>query len=240
MMNCIYSPILCVSTSLELNNISLEGEEKEDAECKILTSSEFREYSYNYLKNQGMEFENVPKFDDVLSNVLHLHTLIYSGLFEEAKNFCLLFTNEELKEILNDTPYDMYYGNILHTILYYSEGIETIEIYKYFKSLGAKPCENYYGELPWEQNAPLWVTIPGCKYKRNPDEFVNTYAYIKTFENNNSTQNYSFIVPCHCLYHLNNSDETGYDTDGSSGVYSDEYVFDRYDSKNFYNPNNFL
>ena len=225
-MECLYSPILTVSTSPDLNNISLESEE--DAE-RTLSSSEFREYCYNYLKNQEIEIYNVPKFEETSSNVLHLHMLIFSGLFEEAKNFCFLFTNDELEEILNYAPYDMYYGTILHSVMYYCEGIEAIEIYKYFKSLGAKPCKNYYGLMPWEQNAPLWITIPGCKYKRNPDEFVNTYEYIKTFEKNNSTQNYSFRVPCHCLYHLNELEESGYETDSSSSDNSDEYDYDWYD-----------
>ena len=49
--------------------------------------SELKMLNQYYLKNQEIEIYDVPKFEDTLSNVLHLHMLIYSGLFEEAKDF---------------------------------------------------------------------------------------------------------------------------------------------------------
>jgi hypothetical protein len=54
-------------------------------------------------------------------------------------------------------------------------------MYKYFRTLGAKPFRNAYGELPWTQESSKWI-LPRTDYNRNPEEFYQTYEAIEAFE----------------------------------------------------------
>ena len=166
--------------------------------------SEFHKLFSNYLKNRSDNgyYDNYTMTE---KKAIFLHELIQSGNVGQIYEFCTLFDSYTLKLILNATPYVMYFGNVLHAVLYYNTGNIAKELYVYFRNLGATPCMDYYKEYPWQQSGIYWVCIPGLKYNRDQNEFKETYKWITEYENSikpfvKTTDWKPFS--CHCDYHL--------------------------------------
>lgn len=229
MENSNFSPIiLSTSNNNEMDSFDLNNSIKQ-------TADEYQKIFINYVNNGGANISSIINYvnnggDNISSAefieweeyALTLNKLIQIGDFNLIKKFCDIFSADELKQILNVAPKEMYYGNMLHSTLYFNKGIPALQIYKYFRENGAKPFKNYYSELPWEQKGILWTEIPNENYERDPNEFSETYEVIRNYENGLLLETRFNRIPCHCLYHL----ESDYDSSESYeyNIDYDEYV----------------
>ena len=115
---------------------------------------------------------------------MELYNLIRSCNVEKIYKFCHTIPSDELVKIINATPYDIYYGNVLHAVLYHIRGNIALELFNFFLESGAKICLNYYDELPWEQSGCLWTVLDNIHYRRNVDDFQEIYERASNFKKN--------------------------------------------------------
>ena len=170
------------------------------------TPEEFQKLFASFLATQ--EFPNIHEmgYSPEQKQALFLNDLIQSGNLGLVYTFCNTVSEEELTKIVNATPYGMHFGNVLHSTLYAMRGQKAIDLYKYFRSVGAKQCLNYYNQLPFEQMGNLWTMFPSIAYTRNPSDFSETYETIRAMEKSAAEQTVSHKktftkVPCHCFFH---------------------------------------
>jgi hypothetical protein len=109
-----------------------------------------------------------------------------AGKLKNIRTFCEFFSAEDQKIILNTTHELMYDGTVLHALLYHNIGEETIELYKYLRSLGAKIVTDYYGSLPWDNEGNIFTCLPTkqyiVSYDRISSEFRETYFAVQQWE----------------------------------------------------------
>lgn len=115
-------------------------------------------------------------------DLLYLHYLICRGDFPNVRDFLESFPDAERCTLVNATDYHTHFGNTLHTCAYWNTGEAALEMFAYLVECGAQPIRNSYMNLPWEQNAILYVSVvPGdsVTQARNPDDFVDTYTLLR-------------------------------------------------------------
>ena len=202
---------LDTSFSLEINSRT-----KNVSEIKALYSDLVKS------RKIGLSIDSTSSIEE---NALFIDYLIQAENTNEIYKFCDSFDSDKLRQILNATPYNMYYGNVLHSTLYSNIGDIAKELYIYFRDRGAVPCRDYYGEFPWEQTGIIWTCIPGQNYKRDVAEFTEIYQWAQTYEDilqqikdyekihekvNIQTNNFSCSNLCYCKYHQNIDSEFEY------------------------------
>ncbi len=177
----------------------------------VKTAMEYRELYAEHFLMFGQEF-NLEEYSATEKAAIHLDHLLHMGEIENIHSFCDEFKPDELRIIVNEKPYHMYYGNVLHSTMYVYSDKTGIDLYKFFRDAGAVPCKNYYGELPCENRACRWTGIPNMHFNRNYLEFISTYDKVKEYEF--SINNTPVPTPCFCDYHHQNESETEDDTSG--------------------------
>jgi hypothetical protein len=129
----------------------------------------------------GQQFE-VGNYTPSEKAAIHIDHLLHIGKIHEIYSFCDEFKPDELKKILNETPYHMYYGNVLHSTMYLYADKTGVELYRFFRIEGANPCKDYYGDMPWENMSCCFTGIPNMWFNRNCSEFIDTYKKVKEYE----------------------------------------------------------
>jgi len=115
--------------------------------------------------------------------VLYTHYIVARGDIDDLVDYLNRFNEEERRAIVDDSLYDTYYGNTLHTCAYWNTGDKALTIYRYLHTAGARPLRDYYEQFPWEVEGVVYVCpIRGCNVAdgadRNNDEFSETQADI--------------------------------------------------------------
>ena len=121
--------------------------------------------------------------------MLYISNLVMRGKLEDAKNYIATLPVDFVREVVNTTSYHTYYGTVLHVLLYWNNNREALDFYKVLTSLGARPIQDYYNQLPWEQTGILYV-VDGYQTENNriQEEFTWLYEQIQNMEketNNN-------------------------------------------------------
>jgi hypothetical protein len=177
---------------------------------EVMTCKTANEYRKLYTESIAL-FGYNPELDNYTSNEKfshYLNHLLQMGNIESVFSFCKVFKLSKLQKIINEKPYHMYYGNILHSVLFLYTDDEAIVLYKFFREIGAVPCKNYYDEMPWEINEPIWSGIPSIMFERNKLEFISTYEKVKKYEDSLIiSENPSSAVLSHCYCGFYNDDE---------------------------------
>ena len=104
--------------------------------------------------------------------------LVLIGDEEKIKLFIRETKAHELGDVLNCCPYEQWYGNCLHMLLFWNTGDKAITLFKLLDDHGARYIRNYYGLYPWQINASSWFVPFGNVNLgvRDKDEFRDTYA----------------------------------------------------------------
>jgi hypothetical protein len=150
----------------------------------VKTTDEIKKLFIEYLSqiNTGKKYSNLEKTNDIDDKAIFLSELIQTGNIGSVVRFCELIDSTELKQILNASPESMYFGNVLHMVLYSNIGEPAKYLYSYFRECGAIPILNYYDEYPWNQHGCVWTCIPQTSYTREYEEFIDTYECIQQYE----------------------------------------------------------
>jgi hypothetical protein len=91
--------------------------------------------------------------------LLYTHYLIARGDFNGVIDYIYQFDDEMRGYLLNDSLYETWFGNTLHTCAYWNTGTEALNLYRQLVEAGAYPCRDYYDELPWEQHGTVYVNF---------------------------------------------------------------------------------
>ena len=125
------------------------------------------------------------EYTDFEKSVLYTHYIIARGDFSGLVDFLNGFDVEERRRIANATLHDTWYGNVLHTCLYWNTGANALNIYRYLVNCaGAIPCLDYYDQYPWAYDAdsyihPLIGDNIADGFRRNITEFAETYVDVQ-------------------------------------------------------------
>lgn len=85
-----------------------------------------------------------------------LTLLVSKGDFEGTKKF--IKTNERNKDFLiNERHMIRYYGNVLHTALYWNKDEKGWEFFNFLVEQGVVFLKDDYFEYPWEQRGVRWI-----------------------------------------------------------------------------------
>ena len=159
---------------------------------KFWTSSRIRDmYAQHYISSDERlsmydpcEIEEV-KVEYFEERANYLGHLCIIGNYRMITDYCMMFKFDELVDILNKKTYNMYFGTVLHQLLYHNNSDDAFKIYTFLRSNGANPCKNYYDELPWNQRGELWTCIPHDMHSsmhRDVNEFTDLYSKIANIE----------------------------------------------------------
>jgi hypothetical protein len=113
---------------------------------------------------------------------VYLAHLCARGDIEKVKSFIRETDSQELVEILNNDPVNLFCGSVLHTVLFWNSDYVAIDLFDLLVQHGAQYFRNYYEECPWEQVGKIWFTVlsgdvlPG---KRNLADFEKVYKIIQ-------------------------------------------------------------
>ena len=193
------------------------------------TDEEIRTLFSQYVKSNHITIEintNDPK-----NKALFIDALIKMGEIEQIYMFCNSLDPEELVEILNMTPHEMYHGNVLSSTLYYYNGESAKELYIYFRNRGAIPCLDSYNEFPWEQTGCCRTCMFEYIYQRNEKDFIPTFSWIKNYEKE-WIENYNKSADCDIIQSARISQLTNCSACTYNPSDDDFYKFDEYDNFN--------
>lgn len=181
------------------------------------TADEFRELYVESVQMFGY-YPDMKCHTETEKSAIHIDYLLHMNDIKKVYSFCNEFGADELKHILNENPECMYYGNVLHTVLYLYSGDIALELYKFFRNAGAVPFRNYYYELPWEIGACYWTSIPKMVFERNYLEFSDTYEKVMKYEETTFRELYFKLIntskvpiPCYCGFQHNKDEESIFD-----------------------------
>jgi hypothetical protein len=123
---------------------------------------------------------------DFARTVVYTHYLVARGDFNALVDFLDAKSADERDRIVNHAVYETYWGNVLHTCLYWNTGTGALNIYRYLVGCGARAVHDYYEQYPWEQDGshyicPLRGFDVATDFHREPAEFAQTYADVQRF-----------------------------------------------------------
>jgi hypothetical protein len=116
--------------------------------------------------------------------VLYLHYLVARGVVQEVVDYLDSLEPDTKFTVVNETLYQTYFGNVLHTCAYWNPTYDGLVIYRHLISAGARPVRDYYDNLPWEVDGSVYV----CPLRGNnvsdgddrcADEFTEFHTDIK-------------------------------------------------------------
>jgi hypothetical protein len=117
---------------------------------------------------------------------LYTHYLVARGDFHAIVDFLDALAPSERQNIVNHVMYDTWWGNTLHTCLYWNTGHNALNIYRYLVGCGATPVKDYYEQYPWEMDGSQYVCpLRGHNVcmgiERDSAEFASTHADVLRF-----------------------------------------------------------
>jgi hypothetical protein len=124
--------------------------------------------------------DNIQKFSAKHSHLTALQCaqLIYlahvcgRGDYNAIVAFLKTLDDSEKIALLNEKPYEFYYGTVLHAVLFWNIGLRAVNIFELLVEHGAEFHRDYYNQLPWEQT--------GTNF--NPQEAVQeTQDYLRNW-----------------------------------------------------------
>ncbi len=127
----------------------------------------------------------VPDPSDEMSfpkKVKYLHYLIARGRLDDLRAHLDPMTETDSRDLVDATLMETYYGNTLHTALFWNTGDDAVAIFTYLISRGATIQKNYYEEYPWEQKGKLYSCSLNSEMtvgRRNEDEFEETLLRVR-------------------------------------------------------------
>ena len=120
-----------------------------------------------------------PGEDDTTIMALYLGNLCARGDLEKVEMFIQEHESypQHLHAILNCTPYDQWYGNCLHMVMFWNTGDNAMSLFTLLASHGAEYIRNYYEVFPCQIHAPVYIApINGVDLgARTVAEFQDTY-----------------------------------------------------------------
>lgn len=194
--------------------------EIEETKRDYKTPEQFQTLYAEFLQSRVNNYYYLENYTDIEKHAIYLQDLIFTGDFNQMVNYCIGFSKTKLEQIVNVKPYEMYYGNVLHSTLYSLAGNTAEKFYCWFRKAGAVPCLNYYGELPWNQQGINWSGLPTI-YTRDPADFKDTYHQIHILNYmldeminpvDTSSSIEPVINPCYYGHHVETENEPDYDS----------------------------
>jgi hypothetical protein len=120
-----------------------------------------------------------PGEDDTTIMALYLGNLCARGDLEKIKGFIQEHESypQHLHAILNCAPYEQWYGNCLHMVMFWNTGDNAMSLFTLLASHGAEYVRNDYEVFPCQIHAPMYIApINGQLLGiRNIAEFQDTY-----------------------------------------------------------------
>jgi hypothetical protein len=123
-------------------------------------------------------------YEPDIQELMYVHYLVARGNIDDLINYLSPLSLERQHALVDGTDYATYWGNTLHACAYWNTGYESLVMYRYLVSLGAKPRHDYYEQMPWEVNGVLYVCPMRGRdiaegYHRDLTEFDAGHAMIQ-------------------------------------------------------------
>ncbi len=152
-----------------------------------ITSAVARSHLPAYTQDLAVDIMNMrsgmAEFSDFERSVVYTHYLVARGDLQSLINYLDAKPADERHMIVNHTLYDTWFGNTLHTCLYWNTDTTALNIYRYLTNCGAVPVRDYYEQFPWEIDGIAFIcplrgfnVAGGCE--RDSSEFTATHADI--------------------------------------------------------------
>ena len=123
-----------------------------------------------------------PGDDDTTIMALYLGNLCARGDLEKVEMFIQEHESypQHLHAILNCAPYEQWYGNCLHMVMFWNTGDNAMSLFTLLASHGAEYIRNYYEVFPCQTHAPVYIApINGVDLGyRDVAEFRDTYQTV--------------------------------------------------------------
>jgi hypothetical protein len=141
-----------------------------------------------YLLSSNKEY-NDKKTDEtrILATVCYLGHLCCRKQFIKVIRFLDQQSAERRKLFLNTRLQEFWDGTLLHILLYWNHCPSTFDMYAALRDRGAIPCQDSYGQLPWEIGDAAATFIPpgGTEiYRgRKASAYLPLYQMVYRYEN---------------------------------------------------------